>query len=618
MDVDKLSAGEIVDLLERASDTYYNTSGTLISDDLFDLLKARLRKLAPKHPFLKQVGAPVVAGAKVPLPFWMGSLDKIRDDEKALQKWKAKYVGEYIVSDKLDGNSALLVYDKQGKMRLFSRGDGVHGQDITHLIPHLTLPRLGAPLAIRGELIISKENWATISDVGANARNVVAGVMHSKVPEPSVAQLIDFVAYDVLSPQMKLSDAFDYLTSKGFLVPFHKRFNDITLTTDELSSLLVRRRHESVYDIDGIVCVHDGVHKSITGKNPAFGFAFKSILTHEEAEVVVTKVEWNASKDGYLKPLVHFNTVVIAGVKISKATGFNAQFIEKHIIGTGSRIVIIRSGDVIPHILKVITPAATGIPSFPTDLEYKWNDTHVDIMVKGESSQVALRQMEHFCASLDIKHVAAGTLSKLYNNGYDTIPKLLRISEADLLKIDGFKETSAKKIVNALQQAKEAPCEDLMVASNLFGRGLGKKKIALITSTFPQIRERQSVTVDDLQKVDGIGAVTAQAFVKQLPSFFTFMDEIGVSCHHAINTERAECASERDFRGQTIVFTGFRNKEWEAIVEKHGGKISGSVSKKTSLLVAADPTEESSKVQKARELQILIMSKAEFEKQLRC
>ena len=148
MDVKKIAKqlptyneGELVDLLEQANETYHNTAVPLISDDLYDALKNRLRQLNPKHPFLKKVGA-AVRGEKVKLPYYLGSLDKIRDDSKHLVAFKKKYPGEYVVSDKLDGISALIVYGSDGA-RMYTRGDGVNGQDISRFIYLLSsIPKL--------------------------------------------------------------------------------------------------------------------------------------------------------------------------------------------------------------------------------------------------------------------------------------------------------------------------------------------------------------------------------------------------------------------------------------------------------------------------------------------
>ena len=183
---------QIANLLKDASSKYYEGS-PVITDDIFDIVKDYLEQKDPSNPVLSEIGAPV--GSKVKLPYWMGSLDKIRDDEKSLDKWKAKHAGSVIVSDKLDGNSALLDYSSK-QLKMYSRGDGFEGQDISHLIPLIQgVPKNTDAKAVRGELIISKKSWDALKHKGANARNSVAGVMHSKTPDKILAAAIEFVVY---------------------------------------------------------------------------------------------------------------------------------------------------------------------------------------------------------------------------------------------------------------------------------------------------------------------------------------------------------------------------------------------------------------------------------------
>lgn len=637
-DADKLAA-----LLQEASDAYYNRGQPMLPDDIFDMAKEHLESIAPKHPFLTQVGAPIAEGEKVQLPFWMGSMNKIKDSEKDLLKWVAKYPkGAYVISDKLDGNSAMLVYGttkNEGGLRMVSRGDGTVGQDISQLIPHIQgIPKAAdvpPGMAVRGELIIAKKDWDTIRHVGANARNVVAGALHRKVPDANIAKFIQFVAYDVVFPRnQKPSDAFQTLTGLGFIVVHHTVLPDKSqVTLEHLSQILMDRRKNSPYECDGIIVAHNDVHRIVKGTNPSYAFAFKSIHTHEEAEVVVSHVEWNISKDGYIKPTVIFPAVSIAGVKIQRATGFNGAFIESHKIGPGARIVIIRSGDVIPHVVRVLTPAASGAAQMP-DAAYEWTDTHVDIMVRDKDSlEQRIRTLEHFAKTLDIPNVAAGTLKKLTQAGFDTIPKLLAITEADLLKIEGFKSVSAKKVANAVRDVREkATCVQMMAASNLFGRGMGEKKLQMIVKALPQILERKLPSVEELQTIEGVGPSTADSFHEGVATFFKLMDELSMPCRATTTTaarhtyDKDEIVaqmenmtiqttkSHADLSKLVVVFTGFRAKEWEAAITTAGGKVTTSVSKNTTHVVAADPTENSSKLEKARTLGIPILTKPDFAK----
>lgn len=365
-----LTFKQITSLLEKADTAFFNTNETLLPDDIYDMTKRYLKENDKNNPYLKKVGAEIEIN-KVELPFYMGSLDKIKDNESEIIKWKKKYTGSYVISEKLDGISCLLYYDKNTR-KLMTRGNGYQGQDISHILPYLNIDvsKLTKKIAIRGELIISRANWQVISDSGANARNVVAGAVHSKVVNKETMSRIDFVTYDVLFPRNKLSTSLNMVKSLNIPVVKHLVIENDFLNLENMSNVLASWRKESLYEIDGIVVQHDEEHKMMSGKNPKHAFAFKTILTHEQAEVIVTDVEWNISKHRYLKPLVKFNEVCLAGVKIKQATGFNASFIESNNIGPGSRIIIVRSGDVIPHILSVLTPSSNNRPKMP-DMVYE-------------------------------------------------------------------------------------------------------------------------------------------------------------------------------------------------------------------------------------------------------
>jgi NAD-dependent DNA ligase len=606
---------KIAKLLKEASFQYYK--GTpVISDDIFDIVKNYLTEHEPSNPVLQEIGAPVY-GEKVKLPYWMGSLDKIREDEAALEKWKSKHAGHAVVSDKLDGNSAMLVYSPK-KIKMYSRGDGLMGQDISQLIPLIQgIPKkLDFPhYAVRGELIISKELWKS-KGKGANARNAVAGVMNSKHPDKDLASIVEFVAYEQLQPRASASDGFEVMSEFGFKVAHNIQMKTSELSMESLSKILMDRRKESLYEIDGIVVFHDDTHNQVVGKNPSYAFAFKSILTHEEAEVIVKEVTWNASKDGYLKPLIHFDPVVLAGASIQKATGFNGQYIDTHTIGPGSRIVIIRSGDVIPHIVRTLTKSSSGKPSFP-DVPYEWNDSHVDIMLKdkSKSDDVNIKRMTYFAKTLEMKGVGEGVVERLYKNGINTIKKLLNVTVEQLIKMEGFQKKSAEKVVAEIKTAlTKADCLTFMDASNLFGRTIGEKKLKLIVSRFPKILEGNKPTETELSYVDGVGPVTAKQFLDGLPDFFEFMDDIGVSCTKLTVVAPPPVSSKPSLADLTVVFTGMRDKELEAEIESRGGKIGSSVSKKTSVVVAKDPSDETGKVKTAKELGVKVVDFETFRK----
>jgi NAD-dependent DNA ligase len=618
----KAKKKEIIDLLKQADDAFFKTGDTILSDDIYDIIKDYVRERYPKEAYLKRVGAD--ENNKVRLPYYMGSQNKIRDDESEIKKFQAKFQGPFVISDKLDGISCLITADK-GSVKIYTRGNGTEGQDISHIadlvlgIPVNSLKSSTQSVAVRGELILSKKSWDALKGQGvqgANARNLVAGAINSKILNRNIMSKIEFVAYNLVSPKMKVDESLQFLKSHRFKVVRHTVSHELSLNL--LSEYLQRWRDNSEYVIDGIVVSDNNIHNIVKGINPDYAFAFKSIHTHEQVEVIVTGVEWNVSKDKYMKPIVKFNEIDLDGVKIKQATGFNAAFIEKHKIGAGSRIIIIRSGNVIPHIMNVLTPSATNKPSFP-QVSYTWNDTHVDIILLDEKNRDHdIKNITYFMKVLDVDHMGAGNITKIYDTGFDTIKKIVSMTKNDLLQIDGFKEKSATNILTALAKIKDVDCLSLMDASNMLGRGFSAKKIKMITDVYPFVlkhdkksrKAASDLTVADLVEVDGIAEVSAALFLDNLPKFYEFYDNLGIRCSEPGDNIPLplQIPLSSNIKGKSFVFSGFRNKDLEAYIERSGGFVKTSVSKNTDYLVTADKNERSAKVMKAEDLGIKILS----------
>lgn len=204
----ELSIEKLAKVVEYANDKYHNST-EVFSDEIYDILKELLMKRDPTNDILKQVGAPISSSDKVDLPFWMGSMDKIKPDTNALERWKKKYDKPYNISDKLDGTSGMFHYFKSGKSwktRLYTRGNGSYGQDISHLIPYLfpnikeNLPK--EEICLRGEIIMSKKNFKKFDM--KNSRSLTNGVVNSKKNiKPDLLNNIDFVVFNVLEPQCR-------------------------------------------------------------------------------------------------------------------------------------------------------------------------------------------------------------------------------------------------------------------------------------------------------------------------------------------------------------------------------------------------------------------------------
>jgi NAD-dependent DNA ligase len=320
-----------------------------------------------------------------------------------------------------------------------------------------------------------------------------------------------------------------------------------------------------------------------------------------------------------MKPIIKFNEVVISGVKIKQATGFNGKFINDNIIGPGSRLIIIRSGDVIPHVLKVLNVSSNNKPKMPEN-KYKWTDTHIDIILDedGKNKEQDIKSYTYFMSKLDVGLVKESTIKKLYENGFDTLEKILKIKVDELVSLEGFQLKSATKIVENFEKIKDAECDILLDASNILGRGFALKKIKLVSEKYPLNKKAEilKLTVDDLVKIDGIGNINAKQFVENIKKFYEFLDNIGYKCEKNQDIKE-DIIIKTILKDKKFIFTGFRNKDFEKLITDSDGKVVTAISKNVDYLIVKNKTDKSSKIDKANELGIKILDMEEFSKMIR-
>jgi len=619
--LEKLSQEELTNLLRVANANYYNEKGGLMSDNEYDIVKEYMEKKYPTNAVIQQIGAPIADRArnKVELPYEMWSMDKIKPDSNALPGWMKKYGGPYVLSCKLDGVSGL--YSTEGDVpKLYTRGDGKVGQDVSFLLAALKLP-LEKGIVVRGEFIIPKKVFAEkYAKQFANPRNLVSGIVNSKKADEKTADL-HFVTYEVIMPQLKPSEQLAKLKASGFEVVQ----NDVrtTLSNESLSEVLVDWRTNYEYEIDGVIVTDDAIHKRISG-NPDHAFAFKMVLSDQKAEVKVVDVLWSPSKDGFLKPRVRIEPVRLGGVTIEYATGYNAKFIEDNMIGIGAIVEIIRSGDVIPKILKVIVPAEKA--KMPAE-SYKWNDTRVDVLLEnaGENATVQEKNLTAFFSHLEIEGLKAGNIKKLMAAGYDTIPKIMAMTKEDFAKV-GYKTLADKYVANIKEKVEGASLVDLMVASGTMGRGLGAKKLEPILTAHPDIlvsKEDMATKVAKVKAVKGIENKTASLFVENIPRFVEFMDSIGQSeklqgtgvvtgTRVSANVGLQEVDTSNPLYGKKIVMTKVRDQEIIRELKARGATLEDTIGSKTFVLIVKSMDDVSNKTKYAVEHGIPIMTPDAF------
>ena len=605
--IDKINNEKLVKILKYSSEMYYNQE-SILSDDTYDFLESGLRKRDPKNPYFQKIGAPVREDVvKVELPYWMGSLDKIYPDTRQFINWFEKNKGPYFITQKLDGASGLICYSKSGDAKIYTRGDGRIGQDISFLKDCLKIPKIKMDLCVRGEFIMRKDTFQKYKDRYPKARTAVNSVINSKKPEREIINDIDFVVYELVEEEgLRWSQQFSILEGFGFQLPDYLAGKKIT--EEELRKIYFDWKQNADYEIDGLVISKDHGYLRSTSGNPKYSTAFKINL--EGKKTTVENVLWEVSKHGIIKPRVKFHPVVLDGDVVNYATAFNAKFVDENNLGPGTVIKIVKSGDVIPYILSIEKSTKAQFP----DMKYRWNKTHVDIILEDleDSDDYKIKRLLHFFQVMRIPNISIGIVTKMYEKGYDTPEKVCKMTIEDFISLPGVRDKSAEKFHTSMHSIidQPVPLERIMTASLAFQNGFGEKKLTAIVDEYPNfMKDYKKITIKKICDVEGFSDKTAQAFVENIAEFLRFMKIMNF-----LKIKKSSKSGEGIYSGKTIVFSGFRDSELKERIESQGGKVSESVSKNTSLLIIKDdnPDNMKGKAKKATDLGVKILTKAQF------
>lgn len=477
-----------------ARDIYDNTDmPTGLYDWQYDMLVDTLQRRDPDY--VMPVGSKIRTGEnRVKLPYWLGSMDKIKMDpefqdmnmsdlvdmlaqeEKSLSKLKAQVVkseeddeevvetesrierikqqisqlrfldkwmslnkGPYLLEDKLDGVSCLMTY-KYGKIKLYTRGDGVIGADISGLAQYFdTIPKnLTEEINVRGELIIPREvfkkKWA---GKYANPRNLVAGRVGAKTVKKGIRD-IKFIAYEIVGKGTMTppSQQFSHLQKLGFTVVRHERVKAISL--DLLAKTFVEWKKTSPYEIDGVIIQPDRPYTRNKSGNPSYAFAFKMRVGDNLVDAKVVKVLWGLSKRSLLKPRVQFEPVQLMGSTVTYASGKHAKFIFKNKIGPGAIVKLTKAGETIPDIIGIVKSAhKPDLPKPPC--VWKWNETKVDIIGIKNCGELCIKLILGFLQKLRFKGFGPKRVQRLYGGGLNSILRILTATSEQFREI-GFGE----------------------------------------------------------------------------------------------------------------------------------------------------------------------------------
>ena len=612
--LEELNEEELSSMIRAADNGYYCNNKPLMSDEEYDILKEFIEEKFPDNEAIQEghtACSVSVEKKKMTLPFEMWSMNKFKKEQQ-INTWLGEYKGPFIISAKVDGVSA--GYSTMGdKPVLFTRGNGKVGQDISHAIEYLGLPTKKG-IEIRGELLMKKDvfedNW---SEKFANVRNMIAGTANAKESLPDRWTDIDFVCYEIITPHLTPGQQFALIKKLNIISVIHKKMKKINKKI--LSKYLIDWRESYDYDIDGIIVADDKKYPR-TSKNPKHAFAFKTVLDDQIVESKVVDVIWSPSKDGYLKPKVQIQPVKLGGAVIQYATLHNAEFVIKNKIGLGAVVQILRSGDVIPKVEKVVKPAKTiKMPS--SQYKYKWNSTKKDlILINAQDNDIVrLKTMDDFFNKLDVVGLGRGNIQRIMNAGYKTIPQILTMTIPNFLEVEGFKEKMATKIYNSIhERLDKVNLPELMSASNIFGRGLGTKRIVTIMEEYPNIltnNESEEEKIEKIAQLDGFKDKTAKLFVPYIPKFMKFLKDIKQT--DKLNKVVVKNVDKsHPLYNKKIVITGFRDKELQQKLDKIGVKLGTSVSKKTFVVLVKDMDDDTGKADKARSLGVKLMTPEMF------
>ena len=600
----------LITKLTQANEAYRSGQTLLMTDDEYDTAMELLASMEPIHPLLTKVRITPKGGIMVKMPYYLGSLDKVKQADE-LGKWLKKTTEtDFLISEKLDGISGLW---NPMKSKLYLSGDDNMGLDVSAWLPYISKAASGLKtdtpdVWIRGELIMKR----SLVPEGRLGRSIVNGIFHHTTPDSVVeeAKKVRFVAYEVigLAMNMTMREQFALLTKLGMWTPYSIHLKS-PLVAEELTKLLADRRVQSDYDMDGLVIRTNQPLARVLKGNPKDAVAWKP-PNGETKLVKVLEVEWNASSVGNLIPRVKIEPVNLGGSMINYVSGVNARRIVDWKIGPGATVVLRKGGDVIPVIDSVVTPAAVVFP--PADT-WTWAGDEKDatnIKQKVADSTTIAAQFMKMVQRLDWANIGPAQMKAVVDAGYTTVPLLRKVSEDTLKKLLGpVKGAHLYKTIQTDGWLK-ATEYDLFVASPLCPSGIGKTRLEALAASQSDVTKWSAVglvapkgwsadALADFQKV----WAAYETFRKTEWSFLPYPRLAATAT--SVATTAATTVTPVAYKG-SIVFTGFRDAELEKTLSGLGYKVVDAVKSDTKALLISDKedpmTYTSTKIEKAKKI----------------
>lgn len=644
---------ELKDLVRYHSRLYYELDAPELDDYEYDLLYHELLDLeiaypefaTPDSPTQRVGGAASLKFEPVTHAVQMGSLQDVFSYEELYEfDGRVRSViddPEYVVETKIDGLSVSLEYRNGMFVRGSTRGDGFVGEDVTHnLLTIASIPKkIDCPevsyLELRGEVYISKETFKKLVDAQElsgekpfkNPRNAAAGSLRQKDPKISAKRGLDIFIFNIQQCEGKTfkshSESLDFVKSLGFPVSvLYNRYKNIEDAVENIR-YIGENRDNFTFDIDGAVIkvnnLADREQLGSTAKYPKWAVAFK--YPPEEKVTTLLDIEVQVGRTGALTPTAVFEPIQLAGTSVSRAVLHNQDFIDAKNINIGDSIIVRKAGEIIPEVVALASKGPNEdtfkLPEFCPACGAKAVREADEAVLRCPNPNCPaqlLRSLIHFASrdAMDIDGMGPAVLTALVDSGIiKSQPDIYIIKAEDVAAIERMGQKSAANLVAAIEKSKSAGLARFVYALGI--RNIGRKTADMLAERFSTIDELMAADFDELCSIDGFGEVMARYLI----DYFALSEsKKGIERFREYGIDMTAEKKEKSniFSGLTFVLTGtlptMTRNEASDIITANGGKVSSSVSKKTSYVLAGE--EAGSKLTKAQSLGINIINEAEF------
>lgn len=642
---------ELKAIIEKANVNYYDLDAPTLEDDEYDALMRELRSIEQQFPELLTADSPSqrVGGSaqstfeKVTHIVQMGSLQDVFDVEEVrdfVERVKENGAVEFTVEPKIDGLSVSLVYENGVLTQGSTRGDGFVGEDITPNIKTIRSIPLKNPeklplLEVRGEVYMPKKSFGELCEfqekngepLPKNPRNAAAGSLRQKDSRITAQRKLDIFCFNIQRVEGKEfkthSESLEYIKNAGFnVVPdirVCRTVDEIIQRINEIGAM----RTSLPFDIDGaVVKVNDLALRGeigFTSKVPKWAVAFK--YPPEEKETTLKSIDINVGRTGALTPVAIFDPVQLAGTSVSRAVLHNQDFITERDIRIGDRIIVRKAGDIIPEVVKSVAHAEYSVPyTIPDKCPVCGSDAVRDedeAVIRCQNPDCPaqlLRSIEHFASrgAMNIEGLGEAVVEQLVDAGLvHTVADLYTLDMESLTALERFGTKSAENLLKSIENSKKNEPDRLIFALGI--RGIGQKAAALLCKRFGNVPNIMSASAEEIAAIDGFGDILAKSVCSAMrePHRIRLIERLRAL---GLNMDYTSKQVSDKFNGLTFVLTGtlstLKRDAAKEMIEQRGGKVSGSVSKKTSYVVAGE--EAGSKLTKANELGITVLTEEQF------